>query len=293
MHSSQDENVHPLQYKNAHTLQDENVLLSQDETSSIVGTSLSYNISLTSTDEKSSSSSEDIVMHEFDEDSNDTDTFSEEFCENKFNEIDKTMMFEAANLTIHDVVMMVTGICLRYNLSYSAKAAILELVKILAGPKFTGWNISNYMISNLYSPPNDEVLYIFYCSKCYIKLIDPITKKDFRRQTLVCHKCKDQYNISMQSSNFFSYIDITYQITILLQNKEILSKLLANLELIDKNINSENSAMCDIYNGELYNKIYYIKTAECKILTINFNTDGAALFHSSKLSLLPIQLIYK
>lgn len=88
----------------------------------------------------------------------------------------------------------------------------------------------------------------------------------------------------MQSSNFFVYIDISYQIEMLLQNKDILLKLLANLELLDKNTNLESSTICDIYNGELYNKIYDMKSTEYKILTFNVNTDGAALFHSSKLS---------
>lgn len=139
----------------------------QDENNcTFVGTSLSCDTSSTSADEQSSSSS----------DSNDVDTFPEDLCEcNLFSEINKTIMFEAANLTTHDVLMMVTGTCLRYNLSHSAQKAILELVNTLADPKCTDWNISNH-ISKLFSPPNDKVSYVFYCSKCYIELMEPITK---------------------------------------------------------------------------------------------------------------------
>jgi len=37
-------------------------------------------------------------------------------------------------------------------------------------------------------------------------------------------------------------------------------------------------------------EIYYLAN-KYKILTFNFNIDGAVLFHSSKLSLWPVQLI--
>jgi len=53
--------------------------------------------------------------------------------------------------------MMIIDIYLRYNLSHSAMKTILELVKTLAGPKFIDWNISNYVISKLYSSPDNKV----------------------------------------------------------------------------------------------------------------------------------------
>lgn len=86
-------------------------------------------------------------------------------------------MFEAASLTISDILIMITGICLRYNLSNSAKQAIFQLVKILAGPKFDKWNVSNYSLLKQCSPPHDKVSYIFYCSKCYTELMETYNKK--------------------------------------------------------------------------------------------------------------------
>lgn len=200
-------------------------------------------------------------------------------------------MFKAAGLTISDVLIMITGVCLRYNLSNSAKQAILQLIKILAGPKFVSWNVSNYNMLKQYSLPDDKALYTFYCSTCYTELMDPVTKNNFQNQTRLCDKCNTEYQLSMQSPNYFVHIDISYQIKMLLQNKDILSKLLTNLKLIDNNTNSESFSIYDIYDGELYKKLRDIKSSQFKILTLNFNTDGAALFHSSKTSIWPVQLI--
>jgi len=100
------------------------------------------------------------------------------------------------------------------------------------------------------------------------RINETCNKKNFLNQTRICNKCNNQYNISIRSSNFLLCIDISNQIKMLLQNKDILLKLLANLELIDKNTKSESSTIRDIYNGELYNKIYDIKSTEYKILTI-------------------------
>ncbi|KYN18244.1 hypothetical protein ALC57_09446 [Trachymyrmex cornetzi] len=77
----------------------------------------------------------------------------------------------------------------------------------------------------------------------------------------------------------------------LLEDSDTLLKLLANLDLIRNNKNSESSSICDIYDGELYKKLCNIKCTQFKTLTFNFNTDHAALFHSSKLSIWPVQLI--
>lgn len=97
----------------------------------------------------------------------------------------------------------------------------------------------------------------------------------------------------MQSPNCF--INIGYFISNskieLLEDKNILLKLLANLDLINNSKNSENSSTHDIYDGELYKKLFDIEGTQFKTLTFNFNTDGAALFHSSKSSIWPIQLI--
>ncbi|XP_011687416.1 PREDICTED: uncharacterized protein LOC105449731 [Wasmannia auropunctata] len=225
-------------------------------------------------------------------DSNTSNIFLENSCDNLSSEIrNETIMFEAAGLTISDVLMMITGICLRYNLSNSAKHAIIKLVKVLVGPKFVAWKVNSYNILQQCSPPDDKILYTFYCTKCYLKLMEPITKNNFRNQIRFCDTCNNQYKLSMQSPNYFISIDISYQIKMLLEDKDILLKLLVNLDLINNSTNSENSSIHDIYDGELYKKLSDIKCSQFKTLTFNFNTDGAALFRSSKLSMWPIQLI--
>lgn len=49
--------------------------------------------------------------------------------------------------------------------------------------------------------------------------------------------------------------------------------------------------MSDVYAGILYKELMKKYSTQSNILTYIFNTDGAPIFHSSKQSLWPIQII--
>jgi len=63
-------------------------------------------------------------------------------CQNNHNSI----TFEASKLTISDVMEMITRVCVRFNLSYEVRKAIVDLTKCLARPQYNNWQMSKYKI---------------------------------------------------------------------------------------------------------------------------------------------------
>lgn len=92
-----------------------------------------------------------------------------------YDKTDDTIMFEAANLSISQVHIMVQALCLRYHLSDECRHALLNLIKILAGPKFSSMNTTKYTMSKKYNPPASNILYVFYCEQCYKLLLNPLS----------------------------------------------------------------------------------------------------------------------
>lgn len=46
------------------------------------------------------------------------------------------IMFEASDLRVADVLLMIMSYCIRYSISNAARDGLIELVKVLAGPRF-------------------------------------------------------------------------------------------------------------------------------------------------------------
>ncbi|XP_011684918.1 PREDICTED: uncharacterized protein LOC105448182 [Wasmannia auropunctata] len=100
---------------------------------------------------------------------------------------DNIIMFEAAGLSICQVFTMVQALTLRYHHSDESRHALLNLIKSLAGPKFSYINTSKYMMSKLYNPPANKILYVFYCIECYIPLLNPLSKNRVgQKKTVMC-----------------------------------------------------------------------------------------------------------
>lgn len=196
------------------------------------------------------------------------------------------MMFAAANLKVHDVMTMIRAFELRHGLTLTARQDLLQLIKILAGPAFEEWNVSNYNISKMYDPPADKIVYTFYCSSCNIILIEPIVSCDFTNCNAVCQRCKENYFLSTACSNYFTTIDMRYQLETLFKDKNIVDSLLNNVSQIRRNLCNDDDSISDIYDSQLYKKA--LGNADELTLTYNFNTDGAPIFHSSKKSFWPM-----
>jgi len=212
--------------------------------------------------------------------------------ENRFKNNNESVMFAESGVTVSEMFVMVSALCLRFNLNKETRFAILTLIKLLAGPKFADLQVHNYIISQKFSALCDKITYVFYCPNCYEPLSDPITKDKIIKKNEVCKKRKTNNVISLKSENRFLCIDIEYQLRALLQTNNILKDLMSNVKVKKSLQRINNNVISDIHDGTLYKNSLLINERDERelIISFNFNTDGAPLFKSSIRSFWPIQL---
>ncbi|CAH1163412.1 unnamed protein product [Phaedon cochleariae] len=189
---------------------------------------------------------------------------------------DSVIRFEN-EMTRKDISLMLVGLSYRHSLSKEAMVDIIKLIDALAGKK-TG--LTNYFIEKQSLPPDEVVQYNFYCKNCQSS-ISQVTKSSRIHQNVICQQCETMNVLSPLSDNYFITLDLHYQFKKFLEDVKI-QVILSNYE--KKYI---NSSISDITDSELYQaskKKYNFD------FSFNFNTDGAPIFHSSKLSMWPIQL---
>ncbi|XP_015609779.1 uncharacterized protein LOC107274782 [Cephus cinctus] len=131
---------------------------------------------------------------------------------------------------------------------------------------------------------------VFYCTECRKALGKPVLRSAFRNETRCCDDCKAQHNLSPESPNYYLCIDIAYQIKMLLQDQDSLSRLLENINTIENRNTTEDLSIWDIHDGELYWNISKEYGRRRKLLTLSVSTDGGVLFHNSKLGFWPLQI---
>lgn len=85
----------------------------------------------------------------------------ENLLDDKSNE-NKSIMFETSGLTVSDVMAMIMAICVRFNLSYEVRKAIVELIKYLAGPRYKTWSMSKYKFKKECDPLESVLTYTFF-----------------------------------------------------------------------------------------------------------------------------------
>ncbi|KAG5862658.1 hypothetical protein JTB14_017772 [Gonioctena quinquepunctata] len=99
----------------------------------------------------------------------------------------------------------------------------------------------------------------------------------------MCERCEFENTISRNSDNYFILLDLKYQLKCFLETAEI------QQYLNSFNFNNDNENMTDVHDGQIFKNL---RSSQRKFsYTYNFNTDGAAVFNSSKLSMWPIQLV--
>jgi len=98
-----------------------------------------------------------------------------------------TIMFKESGLTVNEVVTLVAGYCLRFDASINARKSLMDLLTICAGPTFKSLSISHYF-SKTFDPPNDKIVYYYYCTNCYCE-IHRSCKKQFVPVTKLCDQC--------------------------------------------------------------------------------------------------------
>ena len=148
---------------------------------------------------------------------------------------DTDIMFEEAGLKISNVILMIFGFCVRFSLCYRARRALIDMVRVFAGPRFKHWDISDYYLSDIFNPPDSVIKYHFYCITCLLPLEAGTTKKKFKKCSKICDKCLQKYKLSMNSPNCLISISIEYQLKTLVQTDNIRTSLFQNLNAIHQN----------------------------------------------------------
>lgn len=200
------------------------------------------------------------------------------------------VMFKESDLKTSDVILVILGLCTRFSLSNKARRALIEATKLFAGPRFSSWDISDYYLSKVFDPPDDKILYHFFCQICCIELEEPVTKRQLRVHEVVCDTCSEKYTLSASSPNYFISLDLKYQIISLLNSSHKNQSILKNLRNVRTEVGS-SGIIHDVYDGLLYKKLLSETPKESQLITYVFNTDGAPLFNSSKRAFWPILII--
>ncbi|XP_057330917.1 uncharacterized protein LOC130671204 [Microplitis mediator] len=204
------------------------------------------------------------------------------------------IMFKASNVSVFEVLNMITAITVRFGLADEIQQAILELTKFLAGPDFKNLDTSKYLMRKIFNPPTNAVLHVFYCEQCSIPLAKPITKEELKKiKKKKCDKCETEYDLSTSKENFFISINLEYQLKSLLANQSMRIIIDKQLEK-NSNNNNDKDTISDICDSNRYISDDFIKSKIDDgdiVLSLNVNTDGAPLFKSSRHSFWPIQCV--
>ena len=208
------------------------------------------------------------------------------------------IMFEQSELTVRDVVILCSALSLRFHHSDESLLALMDLMKVCAGQRFTDLNFSKYKMAQCFSTQNENVTYNYYCDKCSEKIVYSVNAtKRVNKMPVVCDKCNKGSSITAISPNYFVSIDLAYQIRQLFSNDTILNDILKQVNNRNANTssNENNDDVTDVYNSVIHKKIMQSSNNDDQsleyMLTLNFNTDGAPMTRSGKTRFWPLQVI--
>ncbi|KAL7297544.1 hypothetical protein TKK_0009904 [Trichogramma kaykai] len=195
---------------------------------------------------------------------------------------DNRIMFPSSELSVSDVLLMIKGFNIKFGTTRAMQQALLDFVKVLAGPNFELWDYSTYKLSKTLAPPKETIQKKYYCTECSILLIDLDISRT-KKIKVLCHECQKMYEITSESHNYIIALDIKFQLNNLFNQPHIQKSMKINFEKIH---NKTTSSISDITDSILFNE--NIKDPD--IMTFNFSADGAQLFESSQKSMWPLQL---
>uniref|UniRef100_A0ABD2WYF1 Transposase domain-containing protein n=1 Tax=Trichogramma kaykai TaxID=54128 RepID=A0ABD2WYF1_9HYME len=177
-----------------------------------------------------------------------------------------------------ELLYMILKLNTSNHLSLTILSSILSLVNSMFEEPILP--ASKYMVDKIFNH-NDDVDFHITCPKCskYLGNLNELTPNTS------CENCQcgiDEINHS--SSNFFTMINPSKSIKNLLETYE------DHFDKVMKGDFSNNSNICDIYDGERYREFVSKLPSESqsRYVSLTFNSDGAAPFKSSPLSVWPI-----
>lgn len=195
-------------------------------------------------------------------------------------------MFTESQATVRDVMTLVMAHSLRFKSSDTERDSLIDMLKLLAGPKAKDINISKYRFKQAFDPPDDKIKYHYYCTSCKKQIIQSCVHTKITDKVVVCLNCSNEIQVSLSSKNYFITIDLKYQLEMLFRNKEIKAEFFQFQEHISENPSSNK--IRDVHDSELYKKINSNGT---KYFTYNVGSDGALCTKTGKQKFWPMQVL--
>lgn len=170
-------------------------------------------------------------------------------------------------MTKFDCCLLIALFCDRNSLSNSAKTQLIQLIRHIL-PINNNLPKTHESLYKFLKLNQDEIIEESYCSNC--------DKKLDRQKKCTNSRCSN-LEIRQISPNYFTYVNIEKQITMLLEeNHNSLNSFTAKI-----------SKLTDIVNGSYYNSIAVDKTIHVMLFT-----DGIELAKSSYYHFWPVFLTF-
>ncbi|KAJ8671164.1 hypothetical protein QAD02_002423 [Eretmocerus hayati] len=125
----------------------------------------------------------------------------------------KVVLFPASGMSVEKVLNMLQVIYLRHKISKEARFAILELIKVLAGPDYQNLNLSKYYVTKFNKSIDENKTYTFYCTDCFKVISEPLLRKNFTKNVSgKCQDCEKVFQFSTKDNNFYINMNIESQL---------------------------------------------------------------------------------
>ncbi|KAE8738826.1 hypothetical protein FOCC_FOCC015685 [Frankliniella occidentalis] len=205
--------------------------------------------------------SNDFLLEELEE--------SQESTSHTFNAKNSPPIYHGAPLTLHESLVSVLTLALRYSMSGQLIQGVLKLIDLHLPRKDNIFPSSLYLFHKYFSEIKGSASYTNYCGKCFT----------------VCDKKKGCPCGNKKAMCSLVQLSLIEQLQTLFKRKGFYESLIP----IDKR--RKESGIHDIFDGEMYKLLLekgYIKNPQD--LSFLWYTDGAALFESSSISVWTVYL---
>lgn len=210
--------------------------------------------------------------------------FDESFSEKETTEVHNTddgeLLYPGASITLGSFMLLFTSFCMKHSISSDG---ILQLLNIFSYVLPSGHSLctSLYDFKKFFINLKNPLIKHFYCPHCLGYLHTSTEKK------CPYDGCSKLFNES--EIMYFLEMPVDSQLRNLFSQKGFYEKLNHRFQ---REFDMEHK-YCDVYDGDLY-KSYYEKEgplSKQENVSFTFNTDGAPVFKSSKISVWPLFLV--
>lgn len=199
--------------------------------------------------------------------------------EEQIHDADSILLYPGACVTVGALMLLLAVFTTKYNL---VGDAIQQLLNVIAFTLPNGHNLCTnlYQFKKFFTNLRNPLVYHYYCSYC----LGPI--EDSSCKTCPFEFCAKPFERS--NENYFLEIPLKNQIQNLFAHEDFYENLQHRFKR-----NTPSGHYEDIYDGMLYKSNFdsHGLLSDPNNISFTFNTDGAPVFKSSKVSVWPIFLV--